>query len=176
MFELERKPIKLFFAQFASSIVVQPGCTEDVQKIVRLGGLPILGSFHLLLLIQPSSTAANKHLVPISPISRGKNLGYGGRAPRLSGSIIIDLGARMNRVLELNDECYYAVVEPGVSYFELHEELVKRGLRDKMWIDCPDLGKLPPPSFSHRTRLTSNVLIGWGSVLGNMMDRGVGCE
>lgn len=88
---------------------------------------------------------ANKHLVPISPISRGKNLGYGGRAPRLSGSIIIDLGARMNKVLELNDECFYAVVEPGVSYFELHEELVKRGMRDKMWIDCPDLGTLPSP-------------------------------
>lgn len=126
----------------------------------------------------PTRTA-NKHLVPVSPISRGKNLGYGGRAPRLSGSIIIDLGARMNRVLELNDECYYAVVEPGVSYFELHEELVKRGLRDKMWIDCPDLGELPSPSslsYSRHNRPTLRfITAGWGSVLGNMMDRGVGC-
>lgn len=60
----------------------------------------------------------------------------------------------MNRVLEINTESYYAVVQPGVSYFQLHEELVKRNLRDTLWIDCPDLG--------------------WGSVLGNIMDRGVG--
>lgn len=88
-----------------------------------------------------SSTTANKHLVPISPISRGKNLGYGGRAPRVSGAVVIDLGARMNRVLEINAECFYAVVEPGVSYFELHEDIVKRGLRDTLWCDPPDLGE-----------------------------------
>jgi FAD/FMN-containing dehydrogenase len=89
----------------------------------------------------PCLRTANKHGVPISPISRGKNLGYGGRAPRLSGTIIVDLGTRMNKILEINTESCYCVVEPGVSYFELHEELVKRDLRKDLWIDCPDLGK-----------------------------------
>ncbi|GAA5898777.1 hypothetical protein JCM6882_003996 [Rhodosporidiobolus microsporus] len=119
--------------KFATSVCVTPGNTEDVQAIVKL---------------------ANKHCVPISPISRGKNLGYGGRSPRLSGSIVVDLGKRMNRILEINDRDYYVVVEPGVSYKMLYDELCRRGLEKKIMMDCPDLE--------------------WGSCLGNMMDRGVG--
>ncbi|GAA6008239.1 FAD-binding oxidoreductase [Rhodotorula paludigena] len=119
--------------KFATSVCVTPGSTQDVQGIVKL---------------------ANKHGVPISPISRGKNLGYGGRSPRLSGSIVVDLGKRMNRILEINTTDYYVVVEPGVSYFQLYEEILRRGLEKDVMMDCPDLG--------------------WGSVLGNAMDRGVG--
>ena len=36
----------------------------------------------------PIVRLANEHKVPIWPISRGKNLGYGGAAPRLSGSVV----------------------------------------------------------------------------------------
>ncbi|BGP22375.1 alcohol oxidase [Rhodotorula toruloides] len=119
--------------KFATSVCVTPGSTAEVQAIVKL---------------------ANKHGVPISPISRGKNLGYGGRSPRLSGSIVVDLGKRMNQVLEINTTDYYCVVQPGVSYFQLYDEIKKRGLESTVMMDCPDLG--------------------WGSVLGNTMDRGVG--
>ena len=40
---------------------------------------------------------------PLWTISTGKNLGYGGSAPLLGGSVVLDL-KRMNRVLEVNDK------------------------------------------------------------------------
>jgi hypothetical protein len=119
--------------EFIASAVVYPGSVEEVQIIVRW---------------------ANKHLIPIFPISIGRNLGYGGAAPRVRGSVTIDLGRRMNKILDINPEDYTCLVEPGVTFYALHEEIVKRGLQDKMWIDTPDLGG--------------------GSVIGNTLDRGVG--
>ncbi|KAF2276817.1 FAD-linked oxidase-like protein [Westerdykella ornata] len=119
--------------EFIASAVVYPGSVAEVQLIVRW---------------------ANQHLIPLFPISIGRNLGYGGAAPRVRGSVTMDLGRRMNKILDINAENYTCLVEPGVTYYALHEELVRRGLQDKMWIDCPDLGG--------------------GSVIGNALDRGVG--
>ncbi|KAF2263005.1 FAD-linked oxidase-like protein [Lojkania enalia] len=119
--------------EFIASAVVYPGSVADVQTIVQW---------------------ANKHLIPISPISLGRNLGYGGSAPRVRGAVTIDLGKRMNRILDINPDDYTCLVEPGVTFYALHEEIQRRGLGDKMWIDVPDLGG--------------------GSVLGNTLDRGVG--
>ena len=59
---------------------------------------------------------------------------------------------RMNRILDINEEYGYAVVEPGVSFFDLYEEIQRRGL--SLWPSVP--------------------AIGWGSVLGNTLDRGFG--
>lgn len=117
--------------ELVCSAVVYPGSTEEVQAVVRW---------------------ANKHLIPIYPISIGRNVGYGGAAPRVPGGVIIDLGKRMSSVLKLDADNASCVVEPGVSYFALYEEIQKRDL--PLWIDCPDLGG--------------------GSVLGNAIDRGVG--
>jgi hypothetical protein len=117
--------------EMTASAVVYPGSTEEVQIIVYW---------------------ANKHKIPIYPISQGRNLGYGGSAPRVPGSVVIDLGRRMNRVLNIDAENASCMVEPGVSYFKLYEEIQARKL--PLWIDCPDLGG--------------------GSVLGNAIDRGVG--
>lgn len=113
------------------SMALQPGSVEDVQAIVRI---------------------ANEHTIPLSPVSTGKNLGYGGAAPRLSGAAVVHLGKRMNRILEVNEKYAYALLEPGVTYLELYEYLQEHGY--KLCVDPPDLG--------------------WGSVVGNTMDRGVG--
>ena len=94
---------------------------------------------------------ANRYHVPLYPISTGKNLGYGGSAPAYSGSVVVDL-KRMNRVIEVNEANAFALVEPGVSYFDLYRHIQERKL--KVWIDCPDPG--------------------WGSVVGNALDRGGG--
>jgi hypothetical protein len=94
---------------------------------------------------------ANAYKIPVYPVSTGRNLGYGGSAPVLSGSVVLDL-KRMNRILEVNEANAYALVEPGVSYFELYKYIQERGL--KLWIDCPDPG--------------------WGSVIGNALDHGCG--
>ena len=81
-------------------------------------------------------------------------MGYGGAAPRVRGSVTIDLGRRMNKILDINPEDYTCLVEPGVSFYALYEALKERGLDEHMWIDTPDLGG--------------------GSVIGNTVDRGVG--
>ena len=112
------------------SAAVAPKTTEQVQEIVRI---------------------ANRYKLPLYPISTGKNLGYGGSAPGYSGSVIVDL-KRMNRVLELDDRRHFAVVEPGVSYFDLYNCI--RQSKKRVWLDCPEPG--------------------WGSVIGNALDRGIG--
>ena len=66
--------------------------------------------------------------------------------------MLIDLGKRMNKVLALDDESCFALLEPGVTYFGLYEAIRDQG--KKLWVDVPDLGG--------------------GSVLGNTLDRGVG--
>ncbi len=58
----------------------------------------------------------------------------------------------MNRVLEVDDELAYAVVEPGVRFFDLYEHLRAGGYR--LWPSIPDLG--------------------WGSVVGNTLENGRG--
>ncbi|TKA50974.1 hypothetical protein B0A55_13254 [Friedmanniomyces simplex] len=115
------------------SAVCWPENTEGVSRVVKW---------------------ANKHSVPIWPISIGRNLGYGGSAPRVRGSVIVDLGRRMNRVLDVSEKNATCLIEPGVQYLSLYEHLQKTGLGDRLWIDVPDL-----PG---------------GSVMGNALDRGVG--
>lgn len=89
--------------------------------------------------------------VPVWTVSRGRNYAYGGAAARVPGSLILDLG-RMNRVLDVDEQLGYAVVEPGVSFLDLHAHLSERGSR--LMMSVPD--------------------IGWGSVLANALERGFG--
>ena len=97
--------------------------------------------------------AANVHGVPLYPISTGNNIGLGSRAPNGAGQVVVDLGFRMNRILEVNEEICYAVLEPGVSFQMLQDELVRRG--DKLMISATS----GPPH---------------GGVVGNALDRGAG--
>ena len=113
-----------------ASAAVSPTTVEEVQAIVRI---------------------ANRYRIPLFPISTGKNFGYGGPSPNVTGSVVVDL-KRMNRVLEVDETRNYALVEPGVSYFDLYRHIQERGL--KVWIDCPDPG--------------------WGSPIGNALERGIG--
>lgn len=116
--------------EWPPSAAVAPGNTEEVQEIIKI---------------------ANRFKTPLWAVSRGKNLGYGTAAPRLPGSIVLDLG-RMNKVREINEDLAYCVIEPGASFFDLHEELI-RGQHNLM---------MSVPGNA------------WGSVLGNALDHGMG--
>lgn len=116
--------------ELVASAAVAPVTAEEVSQIVKI---------------------ANKYLIPLYAVSTGKNLGYGGAAPNLSGSVVVDL-KRMNRVLEVDDRRNYCVVEPGVSYFDLYNYVTENN--KKVIVDVPDPG--------------------WGSPIGNALDRGVG--
>jgi 4-cresol dehydrogenase (hydroxylating) len=101
--------------------------------------------------VQAVVRTANKYKIPLYAISTGKNFAYGGPSPNVRGSVTVDL-KRMNRVIEVDDKRHFAVVEPGVSYLDLYRYIQERGL--KVWIDTPDPG--------------------WGSLVGNAMDHGIG--
>lgn len=101
-----------------------PATVEDIQKIVRL---------------------ANRYVIPLWTTSQGKNLGYGGPAPVVLGSVVLAL-YRMSRILEVNEKMAYAVVEPGVSFHDLAQH-------------CSDHSPSVWPSVP---------FISWGSVVGNV--------
>lgn len=112
--------------------ILYPASTTEVQAIVKL---------------------ANIHRVPLFPISTGWNRGIGSRAPMEPGQVVMALGKRMDKVIEVNDELSYAVVEPGVSFNMMYDELGRRGSKLMM---SPTAG---PPD---------------GSILGNAIDKGGG--
>jgi 4-cresol dehydrogenase (hydroxylating) len=99
-----------------ASAVVQPSSVEEVQAVLRI---------------------ANAYGVPIWTTSQGRNNGYGGSSPRVKGSVVMNL-RRMNRILEINEELGYAVVEPGVTFTQLYEAIRDGG--HKLMLSSPDLG------------------------------------
>jgi len=113
-----------------ASAAIAPANTEEVQKVVRI---------------------ANKYGIPFWTISTGKNYGYGGPAGIVRGSLTLDL-KRMNKILEVNEDHAYVVVEPGVSFFDLYNYIQEKGI--KLWLDVP--------------------YPGWGSVIGNTIEFGMG--
>ncbi|KAK4148835.1 hypothetical protein C8A00DRAFT_38578 [Chaetomidium leptoderma] len=109
---------------------VRPATVDQVREVVR---------------------AANRFRVHLWTISQGKNLGYGGSAPVVDGSVVLDLH-RMNKIIEINEEYAYAIVEPGVRFMDLYDEIQRRKLN--LWLSVP--------------------AVGWGSVIGNTLERGIG--
>jgi 4-cresol dehydrogenase (hydroxylating) len=116
--------------EYDPSAVLCPASVEEVQAILRI---------------------ANDHKVPLWTSSQGRNNGYGGAAPRVGGTIVLSL-RRMNRVLEVDEDSAWALIEPGVRFFDLYDHL--RATGSKLWMSVPDLG--------------------WGSVVGNTLDHGMG--
>jgi 4-cresol dehydrogenase (hydroxylating) len=116
-------------AAHAASAAVAPLTAEQVRDVVRV---------------------ANEFKVPLWPISRGKNFGYGGAAPRLKGSVVLDL-SRMKKI-DFDAENGTALVEPGVGFYDLYDYIQQNKL--PYWTSVPGNS--------------------WGSVVGNALDRGVG--
>lgn len=114
----------------AACMAVAPKTTEEVQAVLRI---------------------ANDYEIPFWVISTGKNFGYGGADPIVDGSMMLDL-KRMDKIYEINEKLCYAVVEPGVSQYELFLQARKEG--KKLWVDGPS-----PP---------------WASVIANTLERGAG--
>ncbi|MGJ8481271.1 FAD-binding oxidoreductase [Sphingobium yanoikuyae] len=113
-----------------SSAVLAPSSAEEVQALVRI---------------------ANEHKVPLWPVGRGKNFGYGAAAPTMRGNVILDL-SRMNRIIDVDEKFAHCLLEPGVSYFDLYNHLKENNI--PLWMSVPGNS--------------------WGSVVGNALDRGIG--
>ncbi|RDE17615.1 MAG: hypothetical protein C4K49_01865 [Candidatus Thorarchaeota archaeon] len=102
----EYEQATLFDTVFPSAVVM-PGSTEEVQQIVEL---------------------ANRESVPLIPVSSGKPRLRGESAPKVSGVIAVDL-RRMNRILRVDRKNKVTMIEPGVTYSQLIDELKEHGLR-----------------------------------------------
>jgi len=111
--------------------VLYPASIEEVQAIVSI---------------------ARRAGISLYPISRGKNWGYGDACAVTDGQVILDL-SRMNRILEVNQDLAYAVIEPGVTQQQLYDYLQDR--RIPLWFDCTGSG---PEA----------------SIMGNTLERGFG--
>ena len=112
--------------------VVYPGSTAEVQTIVRL---------------------ANEFRTPLYSISTGENSGLGLKSPFQEGWVIVDVGKRMNRILEIDETLCLAEIEPGASYQHLYDALGQRGHTLMM-----DTTSGPPE----------------GGIVGNTLDKGAG--
>ena len=111
--------------------VAAPGCQAEVVALVKL---------------------AAQYRIALYPLSTGKNWGYGDACAVQGGQVIVDL-SRMNRILAVDSELAYAVIEPGVTQQQLAEYL--RAHKLPFWIDCTGAG--PDTSF-----------------MGNILERGFG--
>jgi glycolate oxidase len=83
--------------------VILPGSTEDVQEIVK-----ICNRYRIKFIATVSS---------VMPMAFASD----------PGTVILHM-KRMNKILEINEEDRYAVIEPGVRHGQLKPELMKRGL------------------------------------------------
>jgi 4-cresol dehydrogenase (hydroxylating) len=117
--------------QRTCAAVVYPGTAEEVSEVVKV---------------------AAQFGLPIWPFSKGKNWGYGATQGLREGALIVML-ERLNRILDVNEELAYAVIEPGVTQRQLNDHLKRNGIR--LWVDCTD----STPE---------------GSVVGNALERGIG--
>lgn len=113
-----------------------------------------------LALVRPGNAAEVAQLLRIAagaglavyPVSTGKNWGYGDACAVGAGQVLLDL-SRMNRIIHVDPELAYAVIEPGVTQRQLSDFLRDRGY--PLWADCTGAG--PDTSY-----------------VGNIMERGFG--
>ena len=84
--------------------VVRPGSTEDVQKIVKI--------------------AADQG-VPITP--RGASTGYVAGAVPAAGGISIDMVARMNKVIKVDEENMTITCQAGASWKQVYDAAWEKG-------------------------------------------------
>jgi FAD/FMN-containing dehydrogenase len=97
--------------------VVFPKTTAEVQEVVKL---------------------ANEHCAPVVPRSSAVSL-HGASIPK-EGGILLDLTG-MNQIVEVDDRNWYAIIEPGVTFRQLSDQLEDHGFR----VAAP---LLDPPSAS----------------------------
>ena len=102
-------------------IAIIPNSAEEVQEIIKI---------------------ANKYKIPVVPWVSGIN--FGSIATPRKGGIVVDL-RRLNRVLEVNEDDMYAVVEGGITWADLKGYLDKHhpDLRAGITWSPPGTGVVP---------------------------------
>ena len=115
-------------------IVGNDNISDDMNKLMAYSGYKVPS-----LIVWPRNTEdvklivlwANKHRTPIIPRSSLSPDLRDASLPRVSDSIVIDL-SRMNKILRVDSENKVVMIQPGVTYYRLLEELRGNDLRPAM--------------------------------------------
>ena len=133
---------------------------DDAASLARFSASTAGAGQRPLAVVRPGQRAevvaimalARRHQVAVYPVSTGKNWGYGDACAVGAGQLIVEL-ARMNRIVKLDTELAYAVIEPGVTQGQMADFL--RQHHSGLWVDCTGAG---PDT----------------SLMGNILERGFG--
>lgn len=135
---------------FLPDIVVLPIRTEQVSKVAMY---------------------AFENDIPIVP--RGAGSGYTGGSLPVKGGIVISM-ERMNKILEINHQKRYAILEPGVVTLDFAQEVAKLGLlyppdpsSDKMSTLGGNVGENAGGLKGRKYGVTKNYVLGLETVLYN---------
>ncbi|MCG8642202.1 MAG: FAD-binding oxidoreductase [Desulfobacterales bacterium] len=104
--------------------VVMPTRVEQVQEVMKF---------------------ANQEKISVTPFTAGTNIG--GLCLPENGGILLDM-KRMNKIIRIDEESHYAVIEPGVSHAHLASELARRNLRWS-WPVGPPSSSVSSNAISH---------------------------
>ena len=99
--------------RYQPSAVIFPTTVKEVQAVVGI---------------------ANKYKTPLWIVCNGENEGYGGAAPATRGQIVLNL-ENMKKIIEVDQELGYCLLEPGVTYGELQQYLITNKIN--LWLDTP---------------------------------------
>ena len=89
----------------APDLVVFPSSTQEVSEICKI---------------------CSKHSVPI--IAYGTGTGLEGGISAVEGGVCVNVSKNMNKILEVHQEDFCAVVQPGISREMLNQEIHSDGL------------------------------------------------
>ncbi|WP_417613635.1 FAD-binding oxidoreductase [Parasphingorhabdus sp.] len=93
-----------------AEVVVQPGSLDELSAAISL------------------ASSREMAIVP-----RGGGMSYtSGYTPQRSGSMLVDM-RRMNKIVEINTDDMYVIVEAGCTWKDLYEALAPHGVRTPYW-------------------------------------------
>ncbi|MGI6038450.1 MAG: FAD-binding oxidoreductase [Limnochordia bacterium] len=95
---------ELAYTEYYPDLLVEPGSTEEVARVLEY---------------------AYAHDLPVVP--RGNGTGLCGGAVAIHGGIILST-ARLNQILEIDEDNLMAVVQPGVILLDLQKTVEAKGL------------------------------------------------
>jgi FAD/FMN-containing dehydrogenase len=130
-----------------AAVVIQPGTTEELAAAVE---------------------AAVK--AGLSIVARGGGMSYtSGYTPERPDTMLIDM-LRINRILEINVDDMYVVVECGCTWKTLYEALAEKGVRTPYW------GPLSGKYATVGGALSQNSLFHGSGIHGTVADSVIGLE
>ncbi|MCG6877184.1 MAG: FAD-binding protein [Betaproteobacteria bacterium] len=132
----------------------------DNSTIDRYGRTTLKRAPKTLAVLRPRHAAevpkllriARTQRISLYPISRGRNWGWGEACPVTEGQVVLDLGD-LDRILEINAELGYVVIEPGVTQGQLAQALAAKA--PEWWLESTNAGAET-------------------SIVGNALERGLG--